>query len=225
MMRANVRKHFHQLASMDNTKRTIIGIIIGILIFVAALAAIGYSMRANRTRVMTEAADKAFEQMRTEANKTHPNDTTGEGIQQAATTMIEKSLAGETDATKKARLAGNTFSGYYYGNMRVRKAYCQEQGVDISPFTNAFADMHKTELRKARQAAKLTDEIIDTRFAILQPQMTKLISQDMRGIADDQKISLKEACQLFVEQGKELAAEMHVSKQQPSLAAALAAIP
>ncbi len=210
---------------MDNTKRTVIGIIIGILIFVAALAAIGYGMRANRTRVMTAAADKAFEQMRTEANKTHPNDTTGEGMHQAATSMIEKSLAGETDATKKARLAGNTFSGYYYGNLRTRKTYCSEQGVDISPFTNEFAQIHTNELRKAREAAKLTDEIIDNRFAILRPHMEKTVAQDMKDIADDQKISLKAACQLFADQGKALAAEMHVSKQQPMLAAALAAIP
>jgi hypothetical protein len=213
----------HHLSSkkMNNTKY----IIIGLLVFIAVSIATVFGLKVYRERHFVTTIDTTIDQLKTEAQKTHPKDSAAEGMQKAATDLIEKNLAKQPDDQKKALVAANTFWGFYYVNVRERKNFCNEQGVDIAPFVVAFTEGHKNELRKFRTITKLSDEGNETRYKLVQPAMRGVIAQDMADIATQEKVSLKAACQIFVDSGTEMAAAMNLTKLQPAVAAALAAVP
>ncbi len=196
-----------------------------ILVFILAFGAVSVLTRTaldsyGKRRAVAK-AEQALDQLKKDAASNHPNATASEAMQREASAQMSSNLAAQTSDRKRLETAAGNFMGFYLVNVRERDEYCRERGVDIGPFVAAFQRGHTNELGKARDALAGTPFGEDELYKRLKPQLTSVIAQDMQDIAAQNKISVKQACELVAENGASLAAEMHLSKAQPAVHRAL----
>lgn len=162
------------------------------------------------------AANKEMDDMRAKAAAEHPDKPVALALQEEAL----KALAKES-GDKKADTAADQFIGFYMVNVRTRPDYCKALGVDISPFTNEFIAQHKDLYAKSRmihaRSPYAPDKIENEMFKQLQPTFKKTIQDDLALAAKQNNATEKDVCEAFASNGKEMAAEMHLSKLAPAL--------
>lgn len=196
-------------------------IIIFILAFAATSAITRAALDSYGKRKAVAKAEQTLDQLKKDAAAKHPDVPAAEALQREASAHMSRNLAAETNERKRLETAAGNFMGFYLVNVRERNEYCRERGVDIGPFIAAFQSGHTTELTKARAALATAQIGEDELYKRLKPQLAQVIAQDMQDIAAQNKISIKQACELVSENGAALAAEMHLSKAQPAVHRAL----
>ncbi|MCG6871360.1 MAG: hypothetical protein LJE84_03635 [Gammaproteobacteria bacterium] len=122
---------------------------------------------------------------------------------------------------QRAFQAARRFRSYYRANVRERRDWCAEKGVDIGPFVEAFIYEHRKELVRAgmllrRYAAD--EEQLDQQG---QDRLRDAIATEMRDVAQANGISQKQACQLVADRGARLAAQVQFARVQPETFSAL----
>lgn len=165
------------------------------------------------------AANKEMDDMRAKAAAEHPDKPVALALQEEALKWTAEALAKES-GDKKADTAADQFIGFYMANVRTRPDYCKALGVDISPFTNEFIAQHKDLYAKSRmihaRSPYATDKI-ENLFKQLQPTFKKTIQDELALAAKQNNATEKDVCEAFASNGKEMAAEMHLSKLAPAL--------
>lgn len=191
--------------------------IVSIISFAAAFFAVQYGMDYYREYSAVNRANQEIETIREEALKNNPDEPEVLAVQQAALKRVEENINSKGSQKERIRTAAGTFLGFYLVNYRQRAEYCQKQGVDITRFTSAFKESHKTEYAIAVKAVSAGPSEIDKLYKMLEPQLVTVIEQDMEFIASENGISLAEACKLVSDNAAALVSEMHISVMQPTV--------
>ncbi|MFV2055064.1 MAG: hypothetical protein ACC707_01300 [Thiohalomonadales bacterium] len=190
-------------------------IIISAISFVAAFFAVPYGMDYYREYSAVASANAEIEAIREEVRINNPDEPEVLAVQQAAIVKVGENINSKGSKKERIQTAASSFMGYYLVNYRQRAEYCQEQGVDITPFINAFKEAHKREYAVAVKAISAKPSDLDKLFNILKPQLAKVIEQDMEFIASKNGVSLAGACQLISDNAAVLVTEVHISVMQP----------
>jgi hypothetical protein len=185
------------------------------VIFAAALVGAKYGYDQYVERKAVAKAEKVLKQTRKDGIEKNPGVPQSEALRRQAVEVSAARIEGQTNDKKRFLTAASTFMGFYLVNTRERHAYCRERGVDTTPFVAAFDNVHRSELAAARAGLAKTAIKEDELYEMLQAQFRKTIADDMNDIASSQKLSVKQACELIADNGKEFAVEMHISKFQP----------
>jgi hypothetical protein len=131
-----------------------------------------------------------------------------------AVTDAMKAVASE-DAAKKlatqtvrqqASTAADMFWGFYFMNTEARPAYCAQRGIDITPFVSAFKSAHVDELSKAEEIYKAEDRDPKLLLPKWLPVFAGNVEQDMKDVTRAVQIPLEQACSLFNDRAKDIAA-------------------
>jgi len=121
-----------------------------------------------------------------------------------------------TDKDKKRDSALTNFMGYYLINIKTRKEFCNNYGIDISDYINEFARGNKSELDLARKYVFKKKEAENKIYNLTQKQLKEMIQIDMDDISNNYGLSHTDTCKLFSgDNGISLGKEMKFSKQQP----------
>lgn len=191
-----------------------------VVAFVAAKTAKQYWWDSQAMERGIAAASMELDQMREKAVKDNPGVMPSEAIRQEAVKQTTTKLASQS-GDKKQDTAADMYFGFLFMNTKSRPAFCREYGVEIPAWTQAFEQMHAKETAQARSIYAKTHFDENTLIPFMLEQFRKSISDDMAGIANANKVSIKDVCQLFAEHGAELAKEMHISRAQPAVYKAL----
>lgn len=189
--------------------------------FVIAFVAVKYGMHAYREHQSVAKVEQSLSQLQVDATQKHPDVPVSVAVQQEATERASKKMAAEPDDQKRANTAADMFWGFYFINVRERPEFCRVQGADIQLFVKAFERIHTNEFAKAKSLYVRSSADENKLYALLKPQLHKMILQDMNDVAATNKISLKAACTLLAENADALVKEMHFSKVQPAVYQAL----
>lgn len=162
-------------------------------------------------------AEKAVNQIKAEAAKNYPDLPAAEAQALQSRQHMTAKLANEGDPRKRKGSAASAFLGFFLANTRERSAYCREQGIDIQPFVAAFERAHAKEVDKARSILaelKIDDEQL---YALIKPQLRRMITEDMEQIASANSTSLGAACEFIAHNGEALTAQMQFALTQPEV--------
>lgn len=191
--------------------------IVSIISFAAAFFVVQYGLDYYREYSAVNSANAEIEAIREDVRKNNPDEPEVLAVQQAAIMKVEENINSKGTQREKVQTAAGTFLGFYLVNFRQRAEYCQNQGVDIAPFTSAFKDSHKNEYAIAVKALSAAPADVDKLYKMLKPQLVTVIEQDMEFIASENGVSLDEACVLISDNADVLVPDMHISVMQPAV--------
>jgi hypothetical protein len=165
--------------------------------------------------------EQALNQIKTAALRKNPDAPVAEAMRLEGNSIIKQVVDNEKDSAKRTRFLTESFFGFYMVNTRSRFSFCQEQGVDIHAYVDAFAKVNAAEYAKAQELAKQIAFDPEAMVQSIAPQLNKTIAQDMTDIAAGASLSIKAACTLFVTNANQFAEAMYIGKRQPEMAKAL----
>ena len=189
--------------------------------FAAAFFAVKYGMATSEKEAAFKSANAEIDAIRAEARKNNPDKPEVIAVHEAASKKMAESINAKGTAKEKQQAAAGSFLGYYLVNYRQRADYCESLGVDITPFISAFKALHEEEYAVAIQTLSATQKNIDELFSGLKPQLVTVIEQDMAYVANENGVSLAEACRLISDHADILVPDMHISQTQPVVYQAL----
>ena len=195
--------------------------VILILTFAAAFFAVKYGIGNAEKNAALKNANAEIDAIRADVRIKNPDVPEVLAVHEAASKKMIENINAKGSVKEKQKTAAGSFLGYYLVNYRQRAEYCNNLGVDIMPFISAFKALHEDEYAVAVKAVSATSENIDELFAGLQPQFVKVIEQDMEFIANENGVSLAEACRLISDHADILVPDMHISLTQPIVYQAL----
>ena len=181
----------------------------GISIIVAAAVVAGlifYGIfKPQPMRLPTAAQVKTeVDALKAQAAKQHPGMAQSDAMKQVATAQTSE-LMKQGDAETRAKNAASIFFGSYYMNTRARPGYCQQRGVDLTPFVAAFDQAHREELARARAIFQRAGVDPESMVSKIQDQFVSMVDQDMEDFAAGAQVAPKSACELFNQNSKILA--------------------
>ncbi|MEO5625623.1 MAG: hypothetical protein ABIQ70_06430 [Dokdonella sp.] len=195
---------------------------IGAIAFVVGFVAVKYALQLYREHSVVAAAEQSIAQTTQQGVEKHPDLQVSEAVQLEAVAAASRAIKVANDDRTSIATAASTFIGFYLVNDRERPRFCRELGVDISSFVSPFEREHQAELTKARTVLSAIPDASEERlYALLQPQLRKVIDQDMKDISTKSSTSLKGACEVVAAGGAAIAEKMQISKIQPDVYAAL----
>jgi len=195
--------------------------IILILAVAAAFFAVKYGMVNAEKNAAMKSANAEIDAIRADVRKNNPDEPEVLAVHEAASKKMVENINAKGTIKEKQKTAAGSFLGYYLVNYRQRAEYCKNLGVDITPFISAFKALHEDEYAVAVKAVSATSEKIDELFRGLQPQLVTVIEQDMEYVANENGVSLAEACRLISDHADILVPDMHISLSQPLVYQAL----
>lgn len=157
---------------------------------------------ANREPTAEELGEE-FDEMQARAEQAHPDMAKTDALKQLATDESAKTFATLT-GTQQAQTAAGMFWGFYWVNTKARVDYCDQRGVDISPFTVEFERSHAAELSRASAIYSAAGENPLEHLPKVLPQLAKAVEQDMIDVTAGAQVPLDQACELFNENAEEL---------------------
>ena len=196
-------------------------VVVGIVAAIVAFMVVDIGFQKYREHAATHELDEKLAQLKADAARNNPNVPTSEAIKQEAIADAGRLLKDAPDEEKRRQTAASTFFGFYLVNMRSRAEYCQDQGVDIQPFTDLFARNHANVLAAARPILATTGYDEDKMYAMLKSQLRQMTEIDMKDIATGSKTDAKGACQLIVTNAEVVADRLQLAKVQPAVYRAL----
>jgi|GEM_PF-5039810 len=151
---------------------------------------IGYAVFTNGTRKIVQQpeisvgdADILSETMNEMKQKADSYDENYESLAMSrAASDLAEDMLGQADDKAKLETAAGVFAGYMVRNTMGLKAYCAGQGVDVSPFTEAFAAQHEDIAQIAAQYYVM-DNQMQAIYDQMKDTLTKLIDQEMSDVA------------------------------------------
>jgi hypothetical protein len=192
-----------------------------VLVFVASLIgakyAVEFGLQMYKDRQAVIAAEAAFEEIESEAERSASTAPKSVIRQEIAIEKAEQNINSKSTPQQKKKAAVSTFMGFYLVNFRTRTEYCDELGIGISTFTDEFKRLHRDELSVSREVVFKKQADINKLYELIHPQLQKVIAQDMSDIAAQYQVTNVQACQLVEDNGVAFAEAIHVSKIQPSV--------
>jgi hypothetical protein len=192
------------------------------VILIIAIVLVGLSgtfyvlktQKAAQVAVDKEMYNEAVNSLRNDEYERDTDIARSTQLQEQATDNIEEILTNEKNPVKKQQAAATVFMGYYLANERTRSTYCFAKGVDIANFRQAFTEVHKKDLAKAKAVLFETDEQINEFYQLIADYSEATIAQDMTDMANILKISPEEACLSLDNNAKDFAGKMAFSAVQ-----------
>lgn len=181
------------------------------IVFIVAFFVVKYGLELYNGHAAGFTAEHKLEEMKQQGIKKHPDMPVSESMYHEAASMGSNILENESDPEKRLRTAAIMYFGFYLVNTRERPDFCNEQGVNISPFVSTFLKVQRSVHAKAKTVLSQTPYTEDKLYEMLQPQMRKIISQDMQDIASKSNTTIKGACELISASGEVLASKMSAS--------------
>ena len=172
-----------------------------ILIGVAVAGLAGYEglkWVAERNRPTAADVTREVDALRSEAAQKHPGMSQTDAMKQVAAAKAGDMMR-KASPDQRVRMAANVFYGSYFMNTRVRPAWCRDRGVDIGPFAAAYERAHAAELSKARAAYAGTGRAPEDILPIVEPELRRMVEQDMKDVGDSMKLSPEKTCAAFNE--------------------------
>ena len=191
--------------------------IISIVVLVISFIGVKYGIEYYREQDAISGVNKSIEKLKIDAVKNHPDTQLSIAMQQEAISQAKVKLESESNEQKKLQTAASMFMGFYLINTKARLQFCSNQGVYIQLFVASFDNMHKHELKRAREIMSTTGITEDKFYSMLEPQMNKVLVQDMSDISTANNISTKDACTFINENADGLVEQMQISKTQPQV--------
>lgn len=188
--------------------------LLSIAVCLVVFVGVQYGIEYYREQNVIANVDHAFEKLKSDAAIKHPNSDLSTAIKQEAISQSEIKLKSETSKQRKLENAAGMFMGFFFVNTKTRPQFCNNQGVNIQPFVTFFEKKHVNELIQAKSilsGAGITQEKL---YSMLEPQLGKVIAQDMNDVALQDKISMKDACTLLANNAEAIVEEMQISKTQ-----------
>ncbi len=136
----------------------------------------------------------------------------------ATTYLSEASVPGA--AEKRAR---SMFVGAYLANVRVRKEFCDVRGIDISPFVEEYARLHRREWEVSLPVFQAGGLTIEDFLKVSRQSNESIMNTDMESIKNlleidtGTAVTFKDVCIFVRDYGTELAAELVISKANPDM--------
>lgn len=195
--------------------------VILILTFAVAFFVVKYGMTDAEKNAAIENANAEIDAIRADVQINNPDVPEVLAVHEAASKKMIENINAKGSAKEKQKTAAGSFLGYYLANYRQRAEYCNNLGVDITPFISAFKALHEDEYAVSVKAVSATPKNVDELFISLQPQFATVIEQDMEFIANENGVSLAEACRLISDHADFLIPDMHISLTQPMVYQAL----
>lgn len=197
----------------------------GIAAFAAAFSVMYYAFAEYREYRAADALDATLSSLRVEAGKDYPDDPQSVAMQKKALEMSEDALDDASTAGDRRDTAADQFFGFYFINVRTRRAFCADVGVDIGPFVEEFARAHADELAAARRvySARGIDE--DDMWALAEESTRPFLVQDMEDTSSMYGLTYEQVCELYNNAAAEIVAEINLAKTAPKIRQALMATP
>ncbi|MFM0143511.1 hypothetical protein [Paraburkholderia sp. RL18-085-BIA-A] len=203
---------------------------VGLICFIVAFGVVKTYRQHNADGEMTAQgkarATASMQAMQDEAAREHPEKPLGEAMRDAAISRSRATLAAETGAQKADEAAGQ-FLGYYLANVRARANYCRSQGVDITPFVEAFRQHNATFYEQSRVIHARGPYSADALEEMLYRQMGPAMEQAVRATTEDaaarQNVSVVVVCQSLAASPVEAVDVLDLSRVHPALIQAMAA--
>lgn len=196
-----------------------------VALLVLAVAALAVVLRLGvdewRERALVAEVDEAVEDIRTRAARRHPGLPEPAAMEREASERVAARLAAEPDGTRRRVMAAGNFFGLYFLNTRQRPAFCRELGVDIGSFVAAFEGVNAKVLAAARAALEASPLTEAELYAVLEPQLQRLIDRDMADLASRHGVTAAAACRALADDAGELTDAMDMAVLQPEVHAVL----
>ncbi len=166
-------------------------------------------------------AEDVFESIEQNAQKNHPGELKSVGMQKESTKMMDTMIKDAETPGEKRLMVSSAFFGAYLLNTYERPRFCKLQGVDLSPFVNAFKAEHVKEHAEAKKV--LTSEGINEEMLIKEAgdQLKQMTEIDMKDIATVVGGDLAKACQFMNDKAAMMVSEMTFRKRSPEAHAIL----
>jgi hypothetical protein len=194
--------------------KSALGTLAGIAAFLIVFIAGKYGVQKSGERRALSATEQNLSRPQTEAPAAPSGSHPPTAIQQEATKYFAAKAPADGVGLKKQNDAADAFWAFYFINTRGRYDVCQESGVDIRAFVDAFARVHLSEYAKAKAVYLRSGSNEEKVYLMLKPSLNKIVLHDM-GDMSAQKMT--EACQLLVINADAMAADMHISRLQPAV--------
>lgn len=163
-------------------------------------------------------ANKDIMELRAKVQAEQPDKAPAVAMQEEAQRFADGALGGPPTRQRHMNAAA-MFLGFYWINTRTRPAFCQKYGVDITPFTSAFAEQHEPLLKRAHAVLAGTPfnaEALDRdMYPQMMPSLAVMMQDNMQYIASTYKVTLLQVCEGFRTNGPALAADLYLEKSQP----------
>jgi hypothetical protein len=170
-----------------------------ILIGAAVVGLAGYEglkWLAKQNRPTAADVTAEVDKLRAEAAQKHPGMSQTDAMKQVAAAKAGDMMR-KAPTAQRVQMAANVFYGSYFMNTRVRPAWCRDRGVDISPFASAYERAHGEELSKAKAAYAGTEHSPENILPIIEPELRRMVEQDMKDVGDSLKLSPEKTCSAF----------------------------
>lgn len=158
----------------------------------------GLKWLAKQNRPTAADVTKEVDALRAEAAQKHPGMSQTDAMKEVAAAKAGEMMR-NTSPERRAQMAANVFYGSYFMNTRVRPAWCRERGVDISPFASAYERAHGEELSKAKAAYAGTGRSPEEMLPIVEPELKRMVGQDMADVGASLKLTPEKTCEQFNE--------------------------
>lgn len=111
----------------------------------------------------------------------------------ASNEIANQALDNGTDLEKRQTAAG-VFSGYMARNTIGLKEYCDQQGVDMTPFVDKFIK-HNAPMAEVAQKYYVVENQVESAFAEMKDTVMRMVDMEMQDVAKMLKYpSTKESC-------------------------------
>jgi hypothetical protein len=131
--------------------------------------------------------------------------------------ILDRSSTLESLEDKAALLSG-TIIGAYLMQAKTRKSFCQQYGIDISPFINAYYRRNQDIVDKADRIFSQHGMTMDMIYPKIKAQQVEFMQSDMSGIRDELGVNnYADACAAFNEYKSEIADNMALEKVTPDI--------
>ena len=172
-----------------------------ILIGAAVVGLGGYEAMkwlAKQNRPTAADVTKEVDALRIEAAQKHPGMSQTDAMKEVAAAKAGDMMR-KASPERRTQMAANVFYGSYFMNTRVRPAWCRERGVDIAPFASAYERAHGAELSKAKAAYAGTGRSPEEILPIVEPELRRMVEQDMKDVGNSMKLTPEKTCAAFNE--------------------------
>lgn len=186
------------------------------IVFVVAFFIAKYAVTGFRTEHADRNFDNKIEALQQEAESNNPTLSKSDAWQKEGKEQAAKQVANASSYEKK-KIAADMFSGFYYVNVKARKEYCDNLGVDISLFISAFKSVNSAEYKIMQSIGALPASELNK----LDAQFKSTVNQAMIDASNQYKMTTTQVCEAFQENADAVAKEISFKILVPSAYAAL----
>ena len=193
-------------------KLEVIGLVVVLVLVTGIVQRLGRDARTQQSA--TAIVENELAQIKEIAIMQYPDMPLEDAMSLVANERSETRMREHSQLNQQV-LAAVGFSTFYRANTSARAVHCSEAGVDISPFTSVFQNMHNSELQQTTWIFQASNTDFERDWLELAPFAAAWAQQDLQGIAIHYSTDIAGACQLFAESPDEVAELLTYSSSKP----------